>query len=609
MTSSIINRRDLDFMLSEWLEVSALFEREPYQSHSHETVGAVLDLAEQIATHRFLPHYRAADLCEPRLLEGGEVQVLPEVRAAVHSAADAGLFGIAFAPELGGAQLPHVVQSAASAILMSANVATAAYMMLTVGNARLITAFGSQQQITKFAEPQIAGHTLGTMCLSEPHAGSSLADIRSRALPDGEDEHGKRYRISGNKMWISGGDHDITPNIVHLVLAKAPDADGQIAAGVRGISLFIVPKILPDGTRNDVVASGLNHKMGYRGTTNCLLSFGSGFSRPSGREGAIGYLIGEVGSGLQCMFHMMNEARIGVGLGAAMLGYRGYLQSVQYAGERPQGRPLGARSHEQATPVMIIEHPDVKRMLLAQKAYAEGALALVLYCAKTLDEKSLAGDSDTVKLLARRLELLTPVAKTWPSEYGLAANDLAIQVHGGAGYTRDFDVEQLYRDNRLNPIHEGTTGIQALDLLGRKVLRDRGEALRELRAVVSLGITQARSLPELSSYATDLDRAWQTIEDTVAAFLDLADEPRVLANATPFLSALSHSIVAWLWLDQACVCVAKLRAAGEHDLPYYRGKLRACRFFFEVELPKIYPWLSFAASASDVAAGMCTDEF
>lgn len=609
MSSIIINRRDLDFMLNEWLGVPALFEREPYQNHSSDTVAAVLDLAEQTAIRCFLPHYRVADLCEPRLLEGGEVHVLAEIRTAVRAASDAGLFGMAFAQDVGGSQLPHVVQSAASAILMSANVATAAYMMLTMGNARLITAFGTRQQIETFAQPQIAGHTLGTMCLSEPHAGSSLADIRSRAVPDGEDAHGRRYRISGNKMWISGGDHDITPNIVHLVLAKAPAADGQIAAGVRGISLFIVPKILPDGTRNDAVVTGLNHKMGYRGTTNCLLSFGSGFSRPSGREGAIGYLIGEIGGGLRCMFQMMNEARIGVGLGAAMLGYRGYLQSVQYARERPQGRPLDARGQEHISPVMIIEHPDVKRMLLAQKAYAEGALALVLYCARTLDEKSLSTDSNTREVLARRLELLTPVAKTWPSEYGLAANDLAIQVHGGAGYTRDFDVEQLYRDNRLNPIHEGTTGIQALDLLGRKVLRDRGAALGELRASVSRSIAQARGVPELVSYANHLDRAWQTIEDTVETYLRLADEPRVLANATPFLWAFGHSIVAWLWLEQAGVCAEKLPAAREHERAYYRGKLRACRFFFEAELPKIHPWLSFAASASDVAAGMGIEEF
>jgi alkylation response protein AidB-like acyl-CoA dehydrogenase len=608
MTSNIINRRDLDFMLAEWLGVASLFEHAPYQEHSDDNVMAVLDLAEQIATQRFLPHYRAADLNEPRLLENGEVRVLPEIRTALHAAAEAGLFGIAFPPELGGTQLPHVVQSATSAILMSANVATSAYMMLTVANARLICAFGTRKQIETFAQPQIAGNTLGTMCLSEPHAGSSLADIHSRALPDGEDEFGKRYRITGNKMWISAGDHDITSNIVHLVLAKAPDVNGQIAPGVRGISLFIVPKVLPDGMRNDVVVSGLNHKMGYRGTTNCLLSFGSGFSRPQGSEGAIGYLVGDVGGGLQCMFHMMNEARIGVGLGAAMLGYRGYLQSLQYARERPQGRPLGARS-QQIPPVMIIEHPDVKRMLLAQKAYAEGALALVLYCARTLDEKALATDPHIGRALARRIELLTPVVKTWPSEYGLAANDLAIQVHGGAGYTRDFDVEQLYRDNRLNPIHEGTTGIQALDLLGRKVLRDRGEAVRELRTLVSRTIAQARLAPELTRHGSDLDRVWQTIEETVATLLALADEPRALANATPFLWAFGHAIVAWLWLDQACICAARLPGASEQDRSYYRGKLRACRFFFEAELPKVHPWLSFAASATDVAANMSIEEF
>ncbi len=606
---TLINRRDLDFMLNEWLDAAALFAQEPYQNHSSETASAALDLAEQIATRCFLPHYRRADLNEPHLDAAGEVHVLPQIRAALEAAAEAGLFGVPFAPELGGSQLPNVLQSATFSLLMSANISAAAYMMLTTGNARLITAYGTRTQIDTFAEPQIAGRALGTMCLSEPHAGSSLADIRSRAVPDGEDVYGKRYRVSGNKMWISAGDHDITPNIIHLVLAKAPGADGRVAPGVRGISLFIVPKLLPDGARNDVAVAGLNHKMGYRGTTNCLLNFGSGFSQPHGREGAIGYLIGEVGSGLQCMFHMMNEARIGVGLGAAMLGYRGYLQSLQYARERPQGRLLGARGQAQAEPVMIIEHPDVKRMLLAQKAYAEGALALVLYCARVLDDKGISPDPATSGALARRLELLTPVAKTWPSEYGLAANDLAIQVHGGAGYTRDFDVEQLYRDNRLNSIHEGTTGIQALDLLGRKVLRDRGATLGELRLVVMQTCARARAIPAIAPHADELDRAWQNIEETVAAFLALNDEPRVLANATHFLWAFGHATVAWLWLDKACIAAARLPSATAEDRRYYSGKLRACRYFFEAELPKTGPWLKFARSTSDVAASMPGDEF
>ncbi len=606
---TLINRRDLDFILNEWLDTPALFAHEPYDNHSSETASAALDLAEQIATRCFLPHYRSADLSEPHLTADGEVHVLPQIRLAVTAAAEAGLFGGPFAAELGGSQLPQVLQSATFSLLMSANISAAAYMMLSIGNASLITAYGTKTQVETFAKPQIAGRALGTMCLSEPHAGSSLADIRSRAVPDGEDAYGKRYRVTGNKMWISAGDHDITSNIIHLVLAKAPGAEGRISPGVRGISLFIVPKRLPGGVRNDVVAAGLNHKMGYRGTTNCLLNFGSGFSEPDGRQGAVGYLIGEVGSGLQCMFHMMNEARIGVGLGAAMLGYRGYLQSLQYARERPQGRRLGARgSARDDEPVMIIEHPDVKRMLLAQKYYLEGALALVLYCARVLDDRTVAVDPATRDALARRLELLTPVAKTWPSEYGLAANDLAIQVHGGAGYTRDFDVEQLYRDNRLNPIHEGTTGIQALDLLSRKVLRDRGAALHELRALVMQTCARARTNPSIAAHADDLDRIWQNIVETVAAFLALDDEPRVLANATHFLWAFGHATVAWLWLHKACIAAAKLPGTTPESRPYYAGKLRACRYFFEAELPKTGPWLAFAGSTSDVAASMPGNE-
>jgi alkylation response protein AidB-like acyl-CoA dehydrogenase len=569
--TSLIPRRDLDFLLHEWLDIGALADR--------ETVDALLDLSEKLATDQFLSHYKASDATEPRLDADG-VHILPAIGEALRHYADLGLFSAGFAEELGGLGLPYVVCSASFALFAAANIATSAYPMLTIANARLIAAFGTPAQVETFARPEIEGRWFGTMCLSEPQAGSSLADVRTRAEPDGEDALGRRFRLTGNKMWISGGDQDASENIVHLVLAKTPQADGKLGAGTREISLFIVPKILPDGARNDVIVAGLNHKMGYRGTANCLLNLGE-------NDGATGWLVGEVGDGLRQMFQMMNEARIGVGIGASALGYRGYRLSVQYAQERLQGRPIGARGGD---PVAIIHHPDVKRMLLAQKAYVEGALALGLYCARLVDQEA---DEEAAALLG----LLTPIAKTWPSEYGLAANDIAIQIHGGYGYTRDFDVEQLYRDNRLNPIHEGTTGIQAVDLLGRKILRDTGAGMAALEKRIAACTAKASALPALAGHADELTRAWVSIGTTIATLAG-GDPARAFDNATPFLRAFGHAVVGWLWLEQA-MCAAT--TTGE-DAAFYAGKLRACRYFFECELPRIEAWLAITASGTDVTA-------
>jgi alkylation response protein AidB-like acyl-CoA dehydrogenase len=582
MNHPLIVRRDMDFLLHDWLRLEDLFSRPEYADHSRETVDAILELSEKLAVERFLPHYKEADSSEPWLDASG-VHILPAIGEALAVYAELGLFSAGFAPELGGLGLPYTVCAASFAYFAAANLATAAYPMLTVANARLIVAFGSPAQINAFARPEIEGRWFGTMCLSEPQAGSSLADVRSRAVPDGEDGIGRRFRLTGNKMWISGGDQDASDNIVHLVLAKMPHADGSLPEGTEGLSLFIVPKRLPDGTANDIAVAGLNHKMGYRGTANCLLNLGE-------RHGAIGWLIGAPGLGLKQMFLMMNEARIGVGLGAAAVAYRGYRHAVSYASERLQGRPQGQRG---GAPVAIIEHADVRRMLLAQKAYAEGALALCLYCAKLVDER---GDRNSEALLG----LLTPVAKTWPSEFGLAANDLAIQVHGGYGYTRDFDVEQLYRDGRLNPIHEGTTGIQAMDLLGRKILRDQGLGLAVLRARVAATRSAASHRPTLAIHADALARAWASIERVIDQ-LRAAESARALDNATAFLSAFGHGVLAWLWLDQA-LAAESLSGANEADTVFAEGKLRACRYFFEYEVPRISAWLAPVEAFSNVAA-------
>jgi alkylation response protein AidB-like acyl-CoA dehydrogenase len=474
--------------------------------------------------------------------------------------------------------------------------------MLTVGNANLLLAHGSPAQIDAFVRPMLAGRYTGTMCLSEPQAGSSLADVATRAEPDGPSPLGGRYRLFGNKMWISGGEHEIAENIVHLVLARIPGGP----PGVKGISLFIVPRSLvsPDGSvgeRNDVSLAGLNHKMGYRGTVNTLLNFGEGRRRPEGLAGAIGYLVGQPHQGLAYMFHMMNEARIAVGLGAVALGYAGYLESLEYARNRPQGRPLAARDPASAQ-VAIIEHADVRRMLLAQKAYAEGGLALGLYCARLVDEERTAISTDERAEAHLLLEILTPIAKSWPSQWCLAANDLAIQVHGGYGYTRDYPVEQFYRDNRLNPIHEGTHGIQGLDLLGRKVTMNGGAAFAALGRAVAASVARALATgdADLASHAGALEEAVARIGRTTEKLHSAGEPARALANASVYLEAFGHAVVAWIWLEQACAAHGKSGA-------FYDGKRQAARYFFRYELPRIGPQLDLLASLDATTLDMRDD--
>ncbi|MCW3012228.1 MAG: acyl-CoA dehydrogenase domain protein, partial [Solirubrobacterales bacterium] len=488
-SGTLVSRRDLQFLLHEWLEVERLCERPRFADHSREVFDDVLELAERIATEQFAPHNRLADANEPHLDADGRVVLVPELEPALTAFAEAGLMGGAMDEAVGGMQLPTVVANAAFSFFQAANVASSAYPMLTMAAANLLIANGSEEQVARWVGPMLEGRFFGTMCLSETQAGSSLADVTTRAEPQADGTH----RLFGTKMWISGGEHELAENIVHLVLAKVPGGP----AGVKGISLFVVPRFLveQDGTlgeRNDVVLAGLNHKMGFRGTVNTVLGFGEGEHRPGGQAGAVGYLVGEQHRGLPYMFHMMNEARIGVGLGATCLGATGYLKALRYAKERPQGRPVLGKDPA-APPVAIIEHPDVKRMLLAQKSYVEGAMALIMYCAALVDDEQTLEDEAARAEAHLLLDVLTPIAKSWPSQWCLEANSLAIQVHGGYGYAREYDVEQHYRDNRLNPIHEGTHGIQALDLLGRKVRMQDGAGLALLAATITTTTDRARA--------------------------------------------------------------------------------------------------------------------
>ncbi|HJV82717.1 acyl-CoA dehydrogenase [Noviherbaspirillum sp.] len=591
MQSKIVSRRDLEFVLYEWLRAEELTGRARYADHSRETFNAALDTCEQIATDLFAPHNKKNDQEEPHF-DGERVHIIPEVKSALKAFCESGLMAAGQDYEFGGMQLPCVIEKAGLAYFKGANVGTSSYPFLTIGNANTLLKCGSPEQIDTFVKPMMTGRFFGTMCLSEPQAGSSLSDIATRAEPQADGS----YRLKGNKMWISAGEHELSENIVHLVLAKVPDENGKLIPGVKGISLFIVPKYLvnPDGSlgeRNDVVLAGLNHKMGYRGTTNCLLNFGEGKFKPAGKGGAVGYLVGELHKGLANMFHMMNEARIGVGLGAVMLGYTGYLHALEYARERPQGRHPMAKDPAQPQ-IPIIQHTDVKRMLLAQKTYVEGGLGLNLYCARLVDEEKTAGSEEARKHATLLLDILTPIAKSWPSQWCLEANSLAIQVHGGYGYTREYNVEQFYRDNRLNPIHEGTHGIQGLDLLGRKVTMQNGAAFKALGVEVQKTIAQALEVAELAAYAKSLGAVLQRIEKVTQKLYSAGDMNKTLANASVYLEAFGHAVVAWMWLQQALLSVGK----SGHDAAFYMGKLQACAFFFKWELPKVQPQLDLLDS-------------
>ena len=582
--STIMSRRDLDFLLHEWLGTDELLTRPRYADHSRATVDAVLDLAEQVATTQFAPHNRLADLNEPTY-DGRSVTVLPEVGVALRAFADAGFLS-ASDDGLDVSPLPASVFAACMSWFQAANAGTSGYALLTMAAANLLRAHGSPEQVERYAVPMTEGRWFGTMMLSEPHAGSNLADITTRAEPQADGT----YRIFGRKMWISGGDHELVENIVHLVLARTPGAP----AGTKGISLFVVPKVLvgDDGTlgeRNDITLAGINHKMGFRGTVNTAPVLGDGAFTPGGSAGAVGYLFGSENRGMALMFSMMNEARIGVGLCAAAIGYTGYLESLAYARERLQGRPIGA---DPTSPqVALVEHPDVRRMLLAQKSYVEGALALVLLAARLFDDSETAPDTADRERAASLLGLLTPIVKSWPSQYGPAANDLAIQVLGGAGYTRDFDVEQHYRDNRLNPIHEGTHGIQALDLLGRKVLLDGGAALGLLVTRIQATADGARATgPEGGALADRLMTATTDLVATTAELGALGDPARMLAEATAYLEATGHVVVAWIWLDQWL-------AAQSKEGDFYDGKRAAATFFLTRELPRTGPMLALLREA------------
>jgi butyryl-CoA dehydrogenase len=594
MTDLLLSEREMRFQLYELLDTDALLARPRYAEHDREIFDATLNTAREIALQYFAPHNQKGDAQEPHF-DGERVELIPETKIAWDAFGDAGFLAAHHDFADGGLQLPEVVLRACMAYFYAANVSTACYSFLSIGAANLVKSFAAPPLRERYLPPMLTGRFSGTMALTEPGQGSALGDLRTtaRLASDGS------YRIFGQKMFISGGDHELTENIVHMVLARIEGAP----VGVKGISLFLVPKYLvnPDGglgVRNDVALAGLLHKLGYRNTTSTVLGFGE-------KDGAVGYLVGEQHQGLAYMFQMMNESRIGVGLMAASLGYQSYLHARSYARERPQGRLPGNKDPHTAQ-VRLVEHADVRRMLLQQKVYAEGSLALCLYASSLAEDAHSAMTEQERCEASELLDLITPMAKSWPSRYGLIASDIGIQVLGGAGYTREYPLEQYYRDNRLNPIHEGTEGIQAIDLLGRKLGARGGDGYRILLERLRADLDQATDDGGCAVLVAALREALDLLEE-VTATLQLqvaADASLGLANATAYLDLFGRVLVGWLWLRQARLASRALSGGVDgSEADFYRGKLQAARYFMDWELAPL------AAQARLLCAGnrVCFD--
>ncbi len=580
MADKHFSRRNIDFTLFEVLEIEELTHYDFFNAHDKATFGMVLDAITDIAEKIMKPAFVDSDRHQPELIEG-VVKVHQGVHDFYKAFSETGLLSAPFPFEYNGQQLPKVVNAAAEFIAGGAHNSFIMYSDLTKGAANLIVKFGTEEQKQEFALKMLSGEWTGTMCLTETQAGSSLSDVATMAspLPNGS------YKIKGQKIFISAGDHDVTDNIVHLVLARIEDAP----PGTKGISLFIVPKKRLDTegghlVSNDVSSIGIYHKMGQKATPAMHLGFGE-------KDDCIGYLLGEQNRGLPHMFLMMNGARLGVGLGGIHIASAAYYASLQYANERPQGRRLNKKG-ALGEPTTIIHHPDVRRMLLFQKAIVEGGFCLILQCFKYLDLERVEETPSVKQHYNDLLELLTPVAKTFGAEMGMVATNQGVQVLGGYGYTEDFELEQLARDVRIMSLYEGTTGIQAQAVLGRQIPRQGGKAIDLWINEVKKDIEAAHAFDALTSYANVLENNVNDWKKTTQHLLSVAgkgDLEVFLSDATLYIELFGILNIAWMWLKQAAVAqkaLIKKVPTGEEQ-QFYASKIHTMRFYFHYELPKV----------------------
>ncbi|WP_341227698.1 acyl-CoA dehydrogenase [uncultured Arcticibacterium sp.] len=575
MASKYFDRKTLDFILEDVHVASSLSALTYFEDHDSETFKMVLDSAEHIGDTIMFPSLSAVDKNQPELVDG-EVKVHPSIKAYLKAIGEAGLLSADFSYEDGGSQLPLTVGSAVGFTLIAANNGML-YSGLTAGSARLITAYGSDDLKETYVEKMLSGKWQGTMCLTEPQAGSSLSDINATAT---REEDGT-FKLTGQKIFISAGDHDCCDNVVHLVIARIKGAP----SGSKGISLFVVPKILPNGELNDVTNVGIFHKLGQKGVPAMHLGFGDRSNN------CVAYLIGQENKGLSYMFQMMNEARIGVGVTGAAIASAAYQASLEYAKERPQSRRLNEKSAVESPQIPIIQHPDVRRMLFFQKAVVEGSISLLTEVSKYYDLSHRLEDAKEKAEYHLLLELLTPIAKTYPCEAGVKSISEAVQIFGGYGFTEDFPVEQYYRDIRITPIYEGTTGIQSLDLLGRKVLMADGKAMFLLAEEINKTIKEANQTEKLQAYAGKLGDAVKRLSEVTQHLMKVAatgDVELFLSDATLYMEVFSLVTISWQWLKMASVAANGLKDVGinAEQKAFLESKIKTMQFFFHYELPK-----------------------
>ena len=586
----LVSDRDVEFLLYEMHEAEALTSLPHFSEHSRETFDLYVDSVRRLARQALWPAFRTLDEEPPRLVDG-RVQVHPVLGELWSKMVDLGLLTATRPDAVGGMQLPLTVSTLAEVYLMAANASAFGYVGLTKGAAHLLEAFATEDLQARFMEPLYDGRWTGTMALSEPQAGSSLADVRTVARPADDGS----YRLRGAKIFISGGDHDIRENVVHMTLARIEGAP----AGIKGISLFAVPRLREqDGSLvdNDVSTAGLIHKIGWKGLPSLVLSLGE-------RDDCHGFRVGPPGGGLGCMFQMMNEARIMVGLNGVATASVAYHEALAYARQRPQGRSLGDKDPSRPQ-IPIIEHADVRRMLLRQKAIVEGALSLLVRAARLADLAEHGPDDARGPAMAL-LNLLTPIAKSFPAERGFEANALAVQIHGGYGYSSEYLPEAWLRDQKLNSIHEGTTGIQALDLMGRKILGDGGATLQVFAADLRRRAQQAAERGVASGWIEGLRGAVESTEALVRELLGRgrAHLPVALGHATDMLDLMGTLAVGGEWIEQAGRAIEG-QARRPDDDAFYRGKLHAAQYWVANELPRVSLLAGRIAAGDDAFAAM-----
>ena len=594
----LLDDRTVEFILYELLDVEALCNLADFGEHNRHTFDLLLTSARTLARRVLFPNYRTIDAAPP-VLRDGRVYVHPLLKAAWPQLVDLGLIAATRGPEVGGSTLPLTVASLASAYLMAGNLSAYGFIGLTSGAAHLLEAFGSSELKARFMAPLYSGEWTATMALTEPQAGSSLGDIRTRATPTGAGHH----LIRGDKVFISAAAHDLAPNVVQMVLARIDGAP----PGSHGVSLFVVPNLREEDGElvdNDVAVTGLVHKIGWRGLPSCVLAFGE-------RADCQGWLLGEPHRGLSQMFQMMNAARIMVGLNAVATASVAYQEALAYARERRQGRTFGARD-PQSPQVPILAHADVRRMLLRQKAIVEGGLALLATTARTADLAAHATDVEERRRSKLLLDLLTPVA-SFPAEAGFEATALALQVHGGYGYSSEYLPEAWLRDQKLNSLHEGTTGIQGLDLLGRKAVADGGAALHAFSDEVTRTLARAKAAGLEPTWAEQLAEALAELVDTSTALAGrgaAGDVEGMLAHSNDYLLLFSIVAVGWQWLSMAAVAQEALRKGpSDTDVAFYRGKLAAAQYWVVTELPRVTALAALCRSAESSYSGMLPEWF